>query len=331
MPARICQPALLRKALLAGNSLQSGIMYKIQFDKLMVNKNMKIQKRNIEYQYELILIIMFGIFGLVRNSQAAINITLPYSNDFDESSDLSNISWNENGTGGIVHNQSDGWQEGCVEITPPTTGQTHVGIGAFNGITTENIYVRMLVKVGNTLASTHVDEGYGPQNKFLIISRTGGDNGNNNSRAMAILEDTPGLLAFYAWQACSPDNDGCAYDDGTTRNTDTSSGQHIKFPPSDEWVCIQLHAQVGGSTTITETLQNGTSYTFSGTSNNTAGGFWSSVYVIGGYWNGGHTEDPNNHIYIDKLVIDDEPIGIPTGFTGGDTTSPASPSGLSVS
>jgi hypothetical protein len=253
---------------------------------------------------------------------AAISISIDggstYTNNFGSSGDLTGIEW-ENGGGSINYNATGSWDGGgCAEIIPPTSGQCTNALGSFLGINETTLYVAFTVKVGSALYSTAQNIGFGIQNKAIIVLRS---TGVASDRSMLMLESEP-LGSYYAWQACSQDNDNCRFDDGCYR-WDPCGNESIRHPPDNDWIWIKSRFVVGGLCTVTITERDGTTKTWNTSSNATSGGYWSQVQSILGYWNGQNTTSSSNHIYIDNLVIDDADISVPAGFTtGGDTTSP---------
>lgn len=239
---------------------------------------------------------------------AARNISLPFELKFD-SMNYSDLLWVAGG-GTHTFEASGGWSGGAAKFTPPNSapGQTYTGLGSFNGLNTNQVNIRFLVKFGPTYESTARADGYGYQNKFVIVEP---DSGN---RGMTIFERYSSSPYYYTWGNC--DDNTCLYDGGEWWPNGRDSFRSTDY--ADQWVCIELECNAANNaTTVYIWTLDGQ---FAGeymTGSLSAGNAFRAVQIIGGYFNGHHVSDPNNYIKFDELKIDSRYIGPPEGFLSG--------------
>ena len=277
-------------------------------------------------------LIMLISFMVIVNVYAGRSITLPFEIYFTQNnySDIVRIT----GTGGShVNEPSGGWNgSGAAKFYPPTSSDTYCGLGWFDGFgdqTTRQLNVRVLVYFGDQMASTANRE-----DKFIIFNR---NSGNAGDRVMTVIDDYNGeWITFSAainaashWYPYQPGDSPVWYpnEQETFRIGDNGSRE-------EEWICIELEASLGEEIVRTIiTTQDGqfneevhVSRTITST-----GGFWDSIDMIGGYWNdwGGTGDEPGRYIKLSHLKIDDQHIGPPPGFVGGNA-GPPQPTGIRI-
>ena len=183
------------------------------------------------------LVFLF-IIGITTNSFANRSVSLPFQENFNSRTWLSDLALTE--CGGTVTYVNDGcYDEGCMKVTPPTSdctgggsngGQTGIGWIAYPGTT--RVHVQFMILFGSRYAANVANGGGGLINKFLLqdAPRRSGILGLNGS-------DTAGR--YLAWGVLdvneayvfkSPPSRGWI-EDATFR---ISSTEH-----SMEWMCVE--------------------------------------------------------------------------------------------
>lgn len=252
------------------------------------------------------------ILGMVPlNAYAGRSISLPFTENFDSDAYARDLIWTSGGAS-HTHLPNGGWSGGAARFTPPTdeNGQDYSGLGAFTGLSEKVLHVRILMKVGRTYHTTAESTGYGDQNKFIIVDRTNGGN-----RGMTIFESQGNPANYYTFGAC--EDNTCIYEGGSYWPDGNDSFKHTDY--MDEWICMELEMDLNRrETTVHLWTQDGRfngSYVTRDYSSDA--GFWNQVQIIGGYYNGRHSTDPDTYIMFDELKIDREFIGPPSGFMDG--------------
>lgn len=254
---------------------------------------------------------LLGIIICPVHGFAARNITIPYELKFDSGDDwTSDLRWVAGGATG-THVTSGCWSGGCAKFTPPTSAQTYAGLGAFSFSSQNHLNVRALVKVGSTYTSTAHADGYGTQNKFIIITPSGA--GERGMTIFQAYEDN-----YYTFGACN-DND-CLYECGGTPGQYWPCGNDA-FKSSDypgEWFCIELEVDYpSDSSNVYIWTQDGKLNGLYKTSPLSASSAFNGIQIIGGFYNGYHTSDSNTYVMFDEIKISNSYIGPPAGFVEG--------------
>lgn len=243
------------------------------------------------------------------------SITLPYEMKFDSGYDWGDLKWVVNNATGN-HVTSGCWSGGCAKFTPPTVALPagngrYSGLGSFEFINTKQINVRVLVKIGPTYETTARDSGYGYQNKFIIVTRN-----DSGERGMTILERQPYSTPHYwSFGACQ-DND-CKYQcGGLTCSRPNGYDLFKSIEHSGEWFCLELESDLSAAISrvyiwTQDGSLNGLYSTYTLTD---LAGYYNSIQIIGGFFNGIHTLDPNAYVMFDELIISNNYIGPPIDF-----------------
>jgi hypothetical protein len=256
-----------------------------------------------------------------NNSHAELRISsLPYVERFDNNNYASSLVWL---TGGATHTwlSSGGWSGGAAKFTPPTSAQSYGGLGQFllSGLSNvpEQINVRWLEYHGATWRENANGE------KLIILNRSG-----NGGRPMIILrESSSGGQTWETMGAC--DGTVCRYDAGDfwPDGTDRLKIGNRPVAREHEWISIEFEANTRtGMIRLYVDTQDGSLsglYIERPMDDSGPGGTWSHVDIIGGYFNGASTPDPENYFLIDELQISSSRIGPPAGFSSARRPSPA--------
>ena len=283
------------------------------------------------------------LFIFAGESHAARTISsFPHTENFDSSGEVSDIIIDNNNANcltTVTEWDAGGYSGGCVKVTPPygTDGQCTIGIGGMNFSPAQGrLNIRMLLKFGSTYEDDPYSVGYNVQNKFILITNTQGPD-----RGMSVLENSYSepCDAFYTFGVCTDNT--CWYSDPGREEqagTCTTPADHYAWPKCDtlwklsdyinQWFVFEI--MVDGPNRQTKIYLWTADGVFAGQYLATRSGdcvgwdatnTWSAIQAIGGFFNGGHTQDANTYIKIDNLVIDNNPaggyIGPPAGFVGG--------------
>lgn len=262
-----------------------------------------------------------------NNARAEIRISsLPYTLNFD-TNNYSSAVWL---TDGATHTwmSTGGWRGGAAKITPPTGDQAYGGLGQFilSGLSNvpEQLNVRWLMYHGATWRENANGE------KLIILNRSG-----NGGRPMIILrESSSGGQTWETMGAC--DGTVCRYDGGDfwPDGTDALKIGNRPVAREREWISIEFEAntRTGMIRLYVDTQDGALSglYIERPMDDSGAGGVWSHIDIIGGYFNGPSTADPENYFLIDELQVAGSRIGPPAGFSGASVTRPSPATGVST-
>lgn len=242
----------------------------------------------------------------------ARTISLPYATNFT-TDDLNDIRWTDCAAT-VTHSSSGGYAgTGASKHTPPTSACTSENggmssIGNFEGFSTARLNVRFLIKFG----SSYVTNKQGAVNKFIDVHDGSGTRygilGLHKEESTMSPAVCPYTSSWYVFR--SP---GTADEDHYFANASLSWTDAIL---GGAWYCLEYEINTtAGTTTMWWTKADGTQTSVTSPMDET--GNMTTVY-IGGYHNGYGTEDTNNYLLIDNLVISNTYIGPPAGFLTGD-------------
>jgi hypothetical protein len=267
----------------------------------------------------------------------AINITLPFEENFD-SFDYTDLIWIQDNYGGRHEWINDGgWEGGAARFFPPTSGDPGEnynggvsGLGAYENMRTSHMNARFLVKFGQEFTSTSTAGG-SSQDKFLVALR---GNDERAYRGMVLLNygeshisDGQPYYTFGLGAAGRPYFEGGYGVDGIPGSDKFWPNGRDSFKVrdySDQWICLEYEAWTdnGGGSRLYIWTQDGR---FDGlylqTDKDFPGSFWKSIQIMGGYYNGYHAYSESNYVMFDKVAIDDSFIGPPAGFISGETSA----------
>ena len=254
---------------------------------------------------------------------SARNISLPFTENFDSSSYTVDLLFLTNGAT-HTYLESGGWSGGAAKFTPPTSAGGYSGLGGFMELSGKVIHVRVLVKIGSTYLSTVHADGYGRQNKWTIVVRD-----NEGDRGMAMLEyaapddgDYPGMPDYYTFGCC--EDNSCTYEGDPEQSFPYGLDSFKSTDYEGEWICIEYQYNLTAETSTAyiwtqDGVFNGEYHSYN--YENGGAGDWDYIQIIGGYFNGYHSnQDSNTYIMFDELKIDTQYIGPPSGFGNNDST-----------
>lgn len=241
-------------------------------------------------------------------------ISFPHSDDF---SSESYTIINEGTCGQVIYTTGAdcyGGSGGCVKVIPPTSGgQCSAGITGYNFPDTKTLNVRFLIKIGSQYEETARSVGYGYQNKMLIVPRTV----ETSVRGMGIFEHNS-ESGWFTWGAC--EDNSCLYYDGSDgfawpHANDTFQSSLY----SEQWVCVEWELNITSGFSklyiwTADGINNGLHQEYTYTEQSGDVGYYESIQVLGGFFNGYHTSNANAYLLYDNLVISNEYIGPPSGF-----------------
>lgn len=252
--------------------------------------------------------------------------TIPHTENFDAASSVDDLLLTGSCGTVVAYTTTGCYSGGCVEITPPscTDGQVTQGLGGWGLPAAQSqLNVRLLIKIGSTYWTTALPSESTPagiQNKFIIATRGG------STRQMTILESGSSYFSGFTWGVCKLGTNECWYPiPGYTTAPDpwphwypraTSPFQTQDY--SDQWVCVEFEYNnaAGVYRTYVWTLDGTHNGLYAEITGEPEGQTFIAVQVLGGFFNGYHTTDANNHIMIDNVVISNTYIGPPAGFAG---------------
>lgn len=255
------------------------------------------------------LTLLFILLPMSSFAERRIS-SFPFSEDF-EADNYQDLVWVTNGA---RHEwmPNGGWQGGgAAKFFPIVTDQGYNGLGQFQGMNTEQLNVRFLIRHGSRFNS-----GGLTYTKVIIMNREG-----YRERPM-IGGRQEGSWRTYG--AC--DNTICRYEGGDfwPDGTDSYKIGDPPFAREDEWISVEFEANSRtGIIRLYITSEDGElNGLYVQQSMSTPGGAFNYIDVLGGYFNIAPEPHPDNYFIIDKLVIDDNYIGPPDGFIAGNPPSP---------
>jgi len=302
---------------------------------------------NVDMAYKLapskmaithILILLVAIWS-TPNSYAERNVTsLPFTENFN-SNNYSDLIWINNGA---THTwvSVEGWQSsGAAKFTPPLAeGRSGLGqftrISELNGDTTQ-LNARFLIYYGS-----EYQEHTQLYNKLVIMNRYFPD-GEAGVRPMLITRgfgtipgSSPLTNEWRTLGAC--DGTVCSYEGGGYSPDGTDSLRIGDAPQyrEEQWISVEFETNTttGVINTYVHTqdgLISGLIATTTMQDQRGAGGIFTHIDMIGGYFNGGRAGsggpiigDPDSYFIIDELQINDSYIGPPQGFLANPPPSP---------
>ncbi len=281
----------------------------------------------------ILLVICSARFALARD------ITLPHSEMFVNAASITDVIYLTSGNGGAVSWQSlapqyVGDNGGSVRLDLPTIpiaggiNGGHCAVGDFQNFSANHFRVRIIMKVGTTVADTVRDwsdppakgQGGSTVNKFADIHGGAGNTTRvglfsflfcvaSNTYEPAIMNPGPQTYHYYGGGNTPCPVGALHFGDGASAND--YAGQVICFEYYAGPTSASLHV------TTQDGVYNDTEYLTIAT---TRPELVSKLYV-GGY-NNGHHPNPDSNTFIDiyEIIIQDSatPIGPPAGFvTGG--------------
>ena len=265
----------------------------------------------------LILLALFLVLISTIAQAGRVITSLPHYEDFNDNSYVSELVFI---TQGATHSYraAEGWTGGAARFTPPTS-EGYSGLGSFTGLRDHNgdlrrLNVRILIKHG---PEYHDNAG---TNKLMIFNRESMDGTTNRAeRRPMIITTAPNGLA---WQTYRPCHNTWCYPEDVPSNEPLQFGNNINNIRSDEWVSIELEADLdAGVINIYVYTDDGEVSGLYATNpfidpNDPLTGVFSYIDIIGGYFNYDNNLNAatGNYFLIDELVIDDEYIGPPTNF-----------------
>lgn len=267
----------------------------------------------------LTTVLVFLIPGV---SLGAVQVnSLPYIQNFTSQAEAESVTWVSGGAT-LTWESNGGWNGGgAVRLTPPTNGDNVAAIGAFNGINSDQVNVRVLAWY-----SRYYAENEGRNNKVIIFLP------NSGQRPMVFHMDYQN-----AWQAFAPCyNTVCQF---------SNPDNQMQYWPSsydqfrvgggnyeEQWVCMEFEAiSVSNELNLYITTPDGR---FQGLYESTTGSFGTinAVQMIGGYYNAGNgVARDDNYFKFSNLEIDNSRIGCPEGFVNEGLLPPAPPRNLEIS
>jgi hypothetical protein len=261
------------------------------------------------YAALFLLALFCFLLPLTSSAERRIN-SFPFNENFD-ANNYGDLVWVTNGA---RHEwlANGGWDGGgAAKFFPITTDQGYNGLGQFQGMNTEQMNVRFLIKHGPDFNS-----GGLTYTKVIILNRNG-----YRERPM-IGGRQHG--SWRTWGAC--DNTVCRYEAGDMWPDGSDSFRIGDAPYSreDEWFSVEISANSRtGLIRLYITSQDGelNGEYVNVTMENTGGAF-NYIDVLGGYFNIAPRASAGNYFIIDDLVIDDSYIGPPEGFVMGNPPSP---------
>ena len=255
------------------------------------------------------LTLLFILLPMSSFAERRIS-SFPFSEDF-EANNYQDLVWVTNGA---RHEwmPNGGWQGGgAAKFFPIVTDQGYNGLGQFQGMNTEQLNVRFLIRHG-----ARFNSGGLTYTKVIIMNREG-----YRERPM-IGGRQEGSWRTYG--AC--DNTICRYEGGDfwPDGTDSYKIGDPPFAREDEWISVEFEANSRtGIIRLYITSEDGElNGLYVQQSMSTPGGAFNYIDVLGGYFNIAPEPHPDNYFIIDKLVIDDNYIGPPDGFIAGNPPSP---------
>jgi hypothetical protein len=276
-----------------------------------MSKNTTIYFSFLHKRYAVVGLIALFLILLPLSSSAERRITsFPFNESF-EADDYGDLVWVTNGA---RHEwlSDGGWQGGgAAKFFPITIDQGYNGLGQFQGMNTEQLNVRFLIRHGPGFNSA----GY-TYTKVIILNR----NGYRERPMIGGRQEG----SWRTWGAC--DNTVCMYEGGDMwpDGTDSFRVGDRPYNREDEWFSVEFSANSRtGVINLYIFSQDGelSGLYVSKTMENTGGAF-NYIDVLGGYFNTSAPASADNYFIIDELVIDDNYIGPPEGFVAGNPPNP---------
>lgn len=274
--------------------------------------------------------------GVITVAQAERRITLPHRESFEGEGSVSDISWASQG-GAVLWERTGGWRGGGgIRVAPTILDEGYAGVGSFTGFAPQTrLNVRWLMYFGSSFQQQV------QSSKLLILHR---QNIVRGFQRPMIIDDERienGQVQRYWFPAIG-------YGNGPHSGQDRFHVSGSEY--ADEWVCFEyeadlvakrinlyIHTQDGRYRGLSNSLDM---FVFeedgeNGTHRPPAEFPIYEVQILGGYW--GRVDgselgvppaqrDVNAYVKFDELVIDNGPIGCPTGFLSN--PPPAAPSRL---
>lgn len=263
-------------------------------------------------KYTIILYLIFAVDLLF-----AIDINLPYTNNFETNNDFINLYYFNSGQAVVMTwDAFEGWENtGCVRGQIQNHGDdVQSGLGEIHwGAAQPRINIGWLVYFGPNYWQVIDEQDW---KVLLLWGTTDRPKINENSY----------YSNYRTWAPCRSAGGNCQFWGGGEWPDGTDP-----FKIGDwlnQWLWVEFEVIQGTHTRLYIYTQDGT---FNGVyiTNNDGGTSTTGINLLFGYWEGAHNITNDSYFKIDMLKIDTQQIGPPPGFFNFNQP-PNTPQGLKV-